>query len=78
VLQTTLDDKGINSPELRDLFYGQEDHVRCYGYESLFQLIQQVGFESHIVLHKTILNDKETRFFGVNPEENLMLFRKPE
>ena len=78
VLQTTLDDKGINSPELRDLFYGQEDHVRCYGHESLFQLIQQVGFESHIVLHKTILNDKETRFFGVNPEENLMLFRKPE
>lgn len=43
-INTTLEDKSINTPELREKFYKQRDHVRLYG-RDYGQRLQLAGFK---------------------------------
>ncbi|HCT31410.1 MAG TPA: SAM-dependent methyltransferase [Bacteroidales bacterium] len=42
--ETTLEDKSINTPELREKFYKQRDHLRLYG-RDYGQRLRNIGFE---------------------------------
>ena len=43
-IDTTLEDKSINTPELREKHYKQRDHLRLYG-KDYAKRLREVGFE---------------------------------
>ena len=65
VLQNSFCDPAVNTNELRNRLYGQEDHVRVYG-RDLFLMIEQAGFELHVKTHLNVLSDIDTALYGVN------------
>jgi SAM-dependent methyltransferase len=75
VLENSYQDPSINTDELRNNFYGQEDHVRVYG-RDLFEKIKEAGFKLHIKRHSEVLPDIDPGFFGVNPDEDLVYVEK--
>jgi SAM-dependent methyltransferase len=72
-LSMTLDDPGIQSPEARLQLYGQEDHVRLFG-RDIYTRIGAGGLDARPMSHATVLRDIDPDLYGVNPEEDLMLF----
>lgn len=72
LLHDSFCDAGINTDELRNYFYCQEDHVRLYG-RDLFTRITQAGFGLQVKTHVDVLADIDAVYYGVNPRENLIL-----
>lgn len=73
-LQTTLEDKSINTPQERFKHYGQEDHVRMYG-QDYGRRLEKAGFivkEDDFV--KTLSKEKVTKF--ALPAEEVIYFCK--
>jgi SAM-dependent methyltransferase len=75
-LTNSFCDPSIDTDELRFLYYGQEDHVRLYG-RDLFLRIQEAGFRLDRKTHEECLPELDPRYYGVNPEEDLLLADKP-
>ena len=75
LLQNSFCDPGIDTDELRNRLYGQEDHVRVYG-RDLFTKIEQAGFDLQVKTHADVLADIATSYYGVNPREDLILVAK--
>ncbi|MGN6237627.1 class I SAM-dependent methyltransferase [Dyella sp.] len=75
-LAATLDDPGVQSPEARVQLYGQEDHVRLFG-RDVYARIGRSGLEALPMPHEVVLRDIDPDLYGVNPEEDLMLFTRP-
>lgn len=74
-LSATLDDPGVRSPEARLQLYGQEDHVRLFG-RDIYTRIGTGGLDARPMSHATVLQDVDPDVYGVNPEEDLMLFTR--
>lgn len=74
-LAVTLDDPGVLSPEARLQLYGQEDHVRLFG-RDVYTRIGTGGLDARPLSHATTLRDIDPDLYGVNPEEDLMLFAR--
>jgi hypothetical protein len=75
-LEHTLEDSSINTPALRELHYGQRDHVRLYGTDYADRL-RGAGFivtEDNFV--KTLPADIVTRY-ALPPNEIIYLCVKP-
>ena len=75
LLENSFCDPGINTDQLRNRFYGQEDHVRYYG-RDLFRKMQEAGFCLQLTRHNDVLSDIDPLFYGVNPREDLILAEK--
>ena len=77
MLQNNFEDPGINTDELRLLYYGQEDHVRIFSENQLMNSINEAGFNLQIVKNSELgLNGME-KYYGVNDREDLILALKP-
>jgi SAM-dependent methyltransferase len=75
VLECTICDPGVRTPEARLQLYGQEDHVRLYG-RDIFDRFASVGFGSRVAWHDQALPDVDTVRFGVNRSEPFFLFER--
>ena len=75
-LAHTIEDSGIDTDELRQLVYGQEDHVRLFGRDFL-GLIEEAGLSLELCRHQDVATTEEARRFGMNAAEDLILVRKP-
>ncbi len=77
LLQRNFEDEGINTDELRLLYYGQEDHVRIFSERDLLQGFTDTGFRLNIVPHNTLFSPEDATYYGVNKDEDLICLIKP-
>ena len=76
LLKKNFEDEGIDSDDLRNFFYGQEDHVRIFGKNHLFKSIESAGFILQIKKHEDYLKEYTASYYGVNSKEVLILAAK--
>ena len=76
VLTRALEDPGIKTAADREVFYGQDDHVRMYGLD-VFERIREAGFALELHPHRASFPEGSEVKMGVNPAEDLILARKP-
>ncbi|UGB38983.1 class I SAM-dependent methyltransferase [Frateuria soli] len=74
-LAATLDDPGVQSSDARLQLYGQEDHVRLFG-RDVYARIGKSGLNALPMSHAAVLSGIDPDLYGVNPEEDLMLFAR--
>lgn len=73
----TLEDPAINTPELREKHYWQDDHVRLYGLDYADKL-RSVGFdvtEDNLLME---LTPEQRRRYALPPQEIIYLCKKPQ
>lgn len=75
LLDTSIFSPLINNDLLRKKYYGEVDHYRLYG-NDLFKKFNQAGLTVNLVSHNDALKDFDFRYFGVNPDEDLILVTK--
>jgi len=71
----TYEDFTITSPEERERYFGQKDHVRIYG-QDYKRRLESIGFKVELSDIKSDLNIKEIKKYGLNREEILYVCRK--
>ncbi|MBB1282789.1 methyltransferase domain-containing protein [Flavisolibacter sp. BT320] len=77
LLQRNFEDEGINTDELRLLYYGQEDHVRIFSERVLLQSFADAGFRLNIVPHHDVFSPEDATYYGVNKDKDLSCLIKP-
>lgn len=73
-LQNTFEDPGISSDELKDFFYGQDDHARLFG-SDIFKLFSNYLTPSTLS-HADVESLDDTVDYGVNSQEPFFLYKK--
>lgn len=68
--ETTLEDPGINTPELRSRFYGQHDHVRYYGL-NYAQRLQEAGFNVKVDAFLRNFDSRARNRYGLPQTEDI-------
>lgn len=68
----TFEDFSITSPEEREKYFGQKDHVRIYG-QDYKERLANVGFKVDLYNMKEDLSVQDIKKFGLNREEILYL-----
>ena len=84
LLQTPVDleravsdeDPAVTLPAERLRRFGQADHVRIYG-RDFFDRLRAAGWEIERIPFARRLGEEETRRFGLDPDEELILGRRP-
>ncbi len=74
ILNKTFDDVGINSAELRESFFGQDDHLRLFGLDISRRFSEHL--KPHVQKHSDLLGAGLHHCFGVNEEEPFFLYGK--
>lgn len=69
-LQTTFEDESLNTPDLREKYFGQRDHVRIYG-QDFWEKLNKAGFN---VEKKFCLKDSINK--GINSKEPITIAHK--
>jgi SAM-dependent methyltransferase len=72
----TLEDPAIRTPEDREKFYRQYDHVRLYG-RDYAERLRLVGFEVEIDWYVRTFSPDEVQRFGLDPAEGIYRCTKP-
>lgn len=62
---------------LRNFFYGQEDHIRLFSEKQFLFSLGNAGFFLQIKRHTDFFDDMISKYFGVNNKEDLILVTKP-
>ncbi len=75
VIYNHFEDPFINTPELRETYYGDAKHVRIFGMR-FFEELNEQGFELHIFSHSQVLEKYDSENYGVNSRENLIMVKK--
>jgi len=73
VLKQTFEDFSIKTPEEREKYFGQKDHVRIYGSEDYRNRLEGVGFKVELYDVKKDLNIKNIIKYGLNKNEILYI-----
>lgn len=76
-LETTLEKAEYNTPELREKYYGQADHVRFYGNDYV-QRLKDAGFDVDVVCPNKDRDDKEIKKYGLTRNGEIYVCRKSE
>lgn len=76
VLKQTFEDFSITSPEEREKYFRQQDHVRIYG-QDYKNGLENVGFKLDLYDIKNDLSIKEIKRLALNQEEILYVCQKP-
>ncbi|MCF8261854.1 MAG: methyltransferase domain-containing protein [Melioribacteraceae bacterium] len=76
-LDETFEDESIVKESDKEIFFGQEDHVRIYAAD-YFERLQSVGFKLEIFDWRTDLKDfgGEKNLFGLNKNEKIFFVTK--
>ena len=70
-------EENINTDELRTYFYGEVDHQRVFSEKQLFSDLGKAGFVIQVVKNETFFNEKISKYYGVNHQEDLIRVVKP-
>ncbi len=73
---STFEDPSATSPAERQRLFGQSDHVRVYG-RDFFDRLRACGWDIECVAFGRVLGEDAARHFGLDPDEGLILGRKP-
>jgi SAM-dependent methyltransferase len=76
LLVNNFEEDNIDSKELRNIFYGQEDHVRVFGQTQFLHDIEKQGLELQLKKHSDFFDATTTKYYGVNGDEDLILVSK--
>lgn len=71
----TYEDSSISSPEERLRVFGQEDHVRIYGYD-FFDRLQNAGWNVIPISAQTIIGDRDPIRYGIDTSDRLFFCTK--
>jgi ubiquinone/menaquinone biosynthesis C-methylase UbiE len=71
----TFEDFSITSPEGRERYFGQKDHVRIYG-KDYKKRLESVGFKVNLYDIKNDLSIQDIKKYGINKEEILYIGKK--
>jgi len=71
----TFEDFSITSPEEREKYFGQKDHVRIYG-KDYKERLESIGFKVELYDIKKDLSIQDIKKYGLNEEEILYVCRK--
>lgn len=71
----TFEDFSITSPDERERYFGQKDHVRIYG-KDYKKRLEDVGFKVKLYDIKSDLSIQDIKKYGLNEEEILYLGKK--
>jgi SAM-dependent methyltransferase len=74
--RSTLEDRAINTAELRQRHYWGPDHVRLYGLD-YFERLAEAGFVVETVSMPDIFKAAELELFGIAAQEDLIFGLKP-
>ena len=77
LLHHNFEDEGINTEELRLLYYGQTDHVRYFSENDFMRGLEDAGFKRMIVEHSEVFEENLYKEKGVNKLESLIRVMKP-
>ncbi len=55
------------------IIYGQDDHVRIFSKQNLFNAIRETGFNLKIIQSSSVCSIQESNYYGVNPSEDLIM-----
>lgn len=75
MIEKSYEDSSINTDELRKKYYGQSDHVRIYGLD-FFERLKSVGFKLKVIKNSDIFTEDESKRYGFNFREDLILVQK--
>jgi glycosyltransferase involved in cell wall biosynthesis/SAM-dependent methyltransferase len=75
IIEKSFEDETIVSEDDRRKYYGQADHVRVYG-NDFFDRLKAVGFQLKIVKNNDIFTKEESKKYGFNSREDLILVSK--
>lgn len=73
LLKKNFEDEGINTDQLRLIYYGQEDHLRVFSEKIFLESIQNIGFDLNIIEHSKHFAYSDATYYGVNSQEDLIL-----
>lgn len=73
--ERTLEDKSIQSPEDREKYYGQVDHLRLYG-RDYPQRLEDVGFKAQAVKYPACFSEEDIQKYGLDTGEDIYLVEK--
>lgn len=73
--ETTFENPEYNTPELREKYFGQHDHVRVYGRDYADRL-RAASFEVEIAEPNKERSDAELKAYGVYREDKVYICRK--
>jgi hypothetical protein len=73
-LAHTIEDPAVISSVARLQLYGQDDHARLFG-SDVYERIAGGVLRAESIGHASMLADVDPNRYGVNPDEDLMLFR---
>ncbi len=76
LLKSNFEDDGIDSDKLRLFFYGETDHYRIFSETHFFNELQDAGFTLNVVSNNELFDKEEAYYYGVNPNEDLVLVTK--
>lgn len=77
LLKGNFEDEGINTDKLRQLFHGQEDHVRTFGEHKFLESLVKTGFHLQLKKHSEYFKERTSQYYGVPLKEDLILVVKP-
>ena len=75
LIEKTFENFSITSPEEREQYFGQSDHVRIYGIDYKERL-ENIGFKVDLYDIKKDLKIKKCKKYGLNEKEILYIGRK--
>jgi len=75
-LEATYEDPAIRTPEERERFFGQNDHVRIYAADYKRRL-ESAGFVVEVCNSRNTLSASEIRKYALLKDENIYLCSKP-
>lgn len=74
-MEVTLEEEKYNTPELREKYYGQADHVRAYGRDYINHL-KLAGFDAKKFLVSESYTVEEIEKYGLKKNESMYICRK--
>ena len=74
-LSKTIEDQAVIDPYSRLHLFGQEDHVRIFG-QDIYTVLSNENLIPSPIAHNDILHDINQDYYGVNIEEDFMIFQR--
>jgi SAM-dependent methyltransferase len=73
--ETTFEDPSIVTPQEREKYFGQDDHIRVYGLD-LTQKLKKHGFDVTYVDFWNRLTERELFYYGLTDYEPVFICKK--
>ncbi len=74
ILESTIEDPGINDPVKQSALFGQKDHVRIYALNDYLFRLRRAGFEVEVIPYAAL---QQYYFLAIQEGECFIRIRKP-